>query len=108
MRVAMWDYSRADGTPGNANVNCTSREKETPICGWVLVQGAQHILGPFGEDSDLRRWGLKLAERGGRNGKKRAIVAVARKLAILLHHLWISCEAYEPLHNKRKRRLAAA
>jgi transposase len=74
----------------------------------VLVQGAQHILGPFGEDSDLRRWGLKLAERGGRNGKKRAIVAVARKLAILLHHLWISCEAYEPLHNTRRRRLAAA
>jgi transposase len=74
----------------------------------VLVQGAQHILGPFGEDSDLRRWGLKLAERGGRNGKKRAIVAVARKLAVLLHHLWISCEAYEPLHNTRRRRLAAA
>jgi transposase len=49
-----------------------------------------------------------LAERGGRNGKKRAIVAVARKLAILLHHLWISCEAYEPLHNTRRRRLAAA
>jgi transposase len=74
----------------------------------VLVQGAQHILGPFGEDSDLRRWGLKLAERGGKNGKKRAIVAVARKLAVLLHHLWISCEAYEPLHNTGKRRPAAA
>jgi transposase len=74
----------------------------------VLVQGAQHILGPFGEDSDLRRWGLKLAERGGRNGKKRAIIAVARKLAILLHHLWISCEAYEPFYNTRKRRRAAA
>ena len=74
----------------------------------VLVQGAQHILGPFGEDSDLRRWGLKLAERGGKNAKKRAIIAVARKLAVLLHHLWISCEAYEPLHNARKRRLAAA
>jgi transposase len=73
----------------------------------VLVQGAQHILGPFGEDSDLRRWGLKLAERGGKNGKKRAIIAVARKLAILLHHLWISCEAYEPLHNSRRRRPAA-
>jgi transposase len=74
----------------------------------VLVQGAQHILGPFGEDSDLRRWGLKLAEHGGKSGKKRAIIAVARKLAVLLHHLWISCEAYEPLHNTRKRRLAAA
>jgi hypothetical protein len=74
----------------------------------VLVQGAQHILGPFGEDSDLRRWGLKLAERGGKRGKRRAIIAVARKLAVLLHHLWISCEAYEPLHNARKRRPAAA
>lgn len=74
----------------------------------VLVQGAQHILGPFGEDSDLRRWGLKLAERGGKRGKKRAIIGVARKLAVLLHHLWISCEEYEPLHNTRKRGLVAA
>jgi transposase len=74
----------------------------------VLVQGAQHILGPFGEDSDLRRWGLKLAERGGKRGKSRAIIAVARKLAVLLHHLWISCEEYEPLHNTRKRRPVAA
>ena len=48
-----------------------------PYLRTLLVQGAQHILGPFGADSDLRRWGLKLAERGGRNGKKRAIIAVA-------------------------------
>jgi hypothetical protein len=74
----------------------------------LLVQGAQYILGPFGEDSDLPRLGLKLAEHGGKSGKKRAIVAVARKLAVLLHHLWISCEAYEPLHNTREGRLAAA
>jgi len=45
----------------------------------LLVQGAHYILGPFGQDSDLRRWGLKLAERGGKNAKKRAVVAVARK-----------------------------
>jgi len=56
------------------------------------VQGAHYILGPFGEDSDLRRWGRKLAERGGKNAKKRAIVAVARKLAVLLHQLWVSEE----------------
>jgi transposase len=59
----------------------------------------QAALEPFGPDCDLRRWGLKLAERGGRNGKKRAIVATARKLAVLLHHLWVSGEVYEPLHN---------
>jgi hypothetical protein len=51
---------------------------------------------------------LKLAGRGGRHGKKRAIIAGARKLAILLHHLWISCEAYEPFYNTRKHRRAAA
>jgi len=56
----------------------------------MLVQGAHYILGPFGADSDLRRWGLKLAARGGANAKKRAVVAVARKLAVLLHRLWVS------------------
>jgi len=65
----------------------------------LLVQGAHYILGPFGQDSDLRRWGLKLAERGGKNAKKRAVVAVARKLAVLLHKLWVSGEVYEPLRN---------
>jgi len=74
----------------------------------LLVQGAHHILGPFGADSDLRRWGLKLAERGGRNGKKRAIIAVARKLAVLLHRLWVSGETYEPLRNSSRPMLATA
>lgn len=68
----------------------------------LIVQGAHYILGPFGEDSDLRRWGLKLAERGGKNAKKRAVVAVARKLAVLLHKLWVSGEVYEPLRNNHK------
>jgi transposase len=79
-----------------------------PYLRTLLVQGAQHILGPFGIDCDLRRWGLKLAERGGRSGKKRAIIATARKLAVLLHHLWVSGEVYEPLHNSRTTVAAAA
>jgi hypothetical protein len=66
-----------------------------------MVQGAHYILGLFGQDSDLRRWGLKLSERGGTNAKKRAVVAVARKLSVLLHKLWVSGEAYEPLRNHR-------
>src|SRR5262245_13068639 len=74
----------------------------------LLVQGAHYILGPFGEDSDLRRWGRKLAERGGKNAKKRAVVAVARKLAVLLHRLWVSGEVYEPLRNSQKVIRAAA
>jgi transposase len=68
----------------------------------MMVQGAHYILGPFGHDSDLRRWGLKLAERGGKNAKKRAVVAVARKLAVLLHKLWVSGEVYEPLRNNHQ------
>ncbi len=79
-----------------------------PYLRTLLVQGAQHILGPFGLDCDLRRWGLKLAERGGRNGKKRAIIATARKLAVLLHHLWVSGEGYEPLHNSGRMAMPAA
>ena len=75
----------------------------------LLVQGAHHVLGPFGKDSDLRRWGLQLAARGGKNAKKRAVVAVARKLAVLLHKLWVSGEKYEPLREaNRKAEIAAA
>ena len=74
----------------------------------MMVQGAHYILGPFGEDSDLRRWGLKLAERGGKNAKKRAVVAMARKLAVLLHRLWVSGEVYEPLRNSQKAMRAVA
>ena len=74
----------------------------------LLVQGAHYILGPFGEDSDLRRWGQKLSARGGKNAKKRAVVAVARKLAVLLHRLWVSGEVYEPLRNSQKPMSTAA
>lgn len=68
-----------------------------PLVRKLLVQCAHHVLGHNGTDSDLRRWGLKIAERGGKNARKRAVVAVARKLAVLLHRLWVSGEAYQPL-----------
>ena len=72
-----------------------------------LVQSAQYIMGRYGEDSDLKRHGLKLAARGGKNAKKRAVVAVARKLAVLLHHLWITAEVYDPLRNGARQEKAA-
>ena len=74
----------------------------------LLVQCAHHVLGPFGPDCDLRRWGLDLAERGGKNAKKRALVAVARKLAVLLHKLWVTGEVYEALHVRRDGQAVAA
>jgi len=67
----------------------------------MLVQAAHCILSRRGPDTDLKRWGLKLAERGGKNAKKRAIVAVARKLAVLLHKLWVCGEVYEPLRHSQ-------
>jgi transposase len=69
----------------------------------LLVSSAHYILGPFGSDSDLRRHGEKIASRGGKNAKKRAAVAVARKLSVLLHRLWITGEIYDPLHNSHRR-----
>jgi transposase len=68
----------------------------------LLVGSAHYILGPFGHDSDLKRHGEKIASRGGKNAKKRAVVAVARKLAVLLHSLWASAEVYEPLRNAHR------
>jgi transposase len=69
----------------------------------LLVSSAHYILGPFGSDSDLRRHGEKIASRGGKNSKKRAAVAVARKLSVLLHRLWVTGEIYDPLYNTRRR-----
>ena len=63
----------------------------------LLVQSAHYLLGPFGPDTSLRRFGLRLAARGGRGAKKKAVIAVARKLAVLLHRLWLTGELYEPL-----------
>lgn len=69
----------------------------------LLTQGAQRILGPFGKDCDLRRFGLQIAARGGKAAKKRATVAVARKLAVLMHKLWLTGRDYDPLHLANRR-----
>src|SRR5215204_1038897 len=69
----------------------------------LLVGSAHYILGPFGKDSDLRRHGEKIASRGAKNANKRAVVAVARKLSVLLHRLWITAAHYEPLYNTHRR-----
>lgn len=88
--------------PGRDSSGETDRQKRITKEGdaflrRLLVQCANYILGPFGEDCDLRRYGERIAQRGGKNAKKRACVAVARKLAVLLHHLWVTGESYESL-----------
>ena len=74
-----------------------------PYLRTMLVQGAHYIISRRGPDTDLKRWGLHLAKHGGKRGKKRAVVAVARKLGILLHRLWVTGEVYEPLRNHNAR-----
>ena len=74
----------------------------------LLVNCAHCVLGPFGEDCDLRRHGEKIAGRGGKNAKKRAVVAVARKLSVLLHCLRVTAEVYEPLYNASRQECQTA
>lgn len=62
----------------------------------LLVQAAHRILGRFGPDSALRRWGLRLAGSGSKRQKKRAVVAVARKLAVILNRMWRDNQPYQP------------
>ena len=64
----------------------------------LLVECANHVVGPRGKDSALRQWGLSLGARGGSHARRRAVVAVARKLAVLLHRIWVTQEAYLPFH----------
>ena len=72
----------------------------------LLVNGAHYILGPFGGDCELRRFGMRIGCRGGPKGKKRAVVAVARKLAVIMHRLLLSGEPYDPFYRDSRRRSA--
>lgn len=95
-------------TPRTRQSGASSPELSITKAGDVLVRrllvgSAHYILGPHGEECDLRHHGLSIAERGGKTAKKRAIVAVARKLSILLHRLWVTGEVYEPLRNTQRR-----
>ena len=64
----------------------------------LLVECANHVLRPRAKDSALRQWGLSLGARGGAHARRRAVVAVARKLAVLLHRIWVTQETYVPFH----------
>lgn len=79
-----------------------------PLLRRLLVQCAQHILGPFGKPCDMRRLGEKLIARGGKAAHGRAVVAVARRLAILLHRIWVTGEAYDPDYLLRRTQPSAA
>jgi transposase len=92
---------------GDQDPQCRITKAGNSMVRRLLVQAAHYQLGPFGPDTDLRRWGLARAERGGKIAKRKAVIAVARKLAVLLHRLWVTAEVYEPLRNTNMTRRAA-
>jgi len=92
----------AQRSSGDQNPQLGITKHGNPYLRRILVQAAHYILGPFGKDCDLRRWGLALCERGGKNAKKRAAIAVARKLATVMLALWKNGEAYDPFYRQRK------
>jgi transposase len=87
---------------GDSDPQMHINKEGDPFLRQLLVQAAHYVLGPFGPDCDLRRHGLKLAARGGKAAKKRAAVAVARKLAVVLHRLWLTQQRYEPLRHEEE------
>ncbi|HKI84503.1 MAG TPA: IS110 family transposase [Candidatus Krumholzibacteria bacterium] len=84
---------------GDRDVQCRMTKAGNEMLRRLLIQAAHYQLGPHGPDSDLRRWGSERGARGGRIAHKKAVGGVARKLAVLLHHLWTSGEVYQPLRN---------
>jgi transposase len=82
---------------GDARPELSISKRGDELVRRLLIEAAHYTLGPFGSDSDLRRFGLRLLGQGGKRAKKRAVVAVARKLATLLHRLWTTGEVYHAL-----------
>jgi transposase len=64
----------------------------------LLVQCSQFVLGRFGPDSDLKRWNLAFASADGKRQTSRNRRS-HKKLAVLLHKLWLSGAPYQPLYN---------
>jgi len=96
---AYFGLVRAQQRSGDSDPELHITKEGDPFMRKLLVGCAHHILGPFGQDCDLRRYGEALAAGGSRKAKKRAVVAVARKLAVLLHRLWAGHATYDPFYN---------
>jgi transposase len=84
---------------GDANPRRRISKAGDELLRHLLVECAHFIVRPSSPDSDLKRHGEKLMQRGGAYARNQAVVAVARKLAVLLQHLWLTGGVYEPLHN---------
>jgi transposase len=87
---------------GDSNPKLRITKSGDPMMRTLLVLGAQHILRRSSPDCDLKRFGTRIAKRGGAHAKQRAVVATARKLSVLLLSMWKTGEVYEPLRSSPK------
>lgn len=78
-----------------------------PYTRQLLVQCAQWGLRKDAKDSELHTWGLKLAGTS-KVDKRRATIAVARKLAVLMHRMLVTGKDYDPNYEAKRREKAAA
>jgi transposase len=101
---AYFGLVRARQRSGDSDPELHITKHGDPFMRKLLVGCAHHILGPFGKDCDLRRYGEALAAGGSKRAKKRAVVAVARKLAVVLHRLWVDHASYNPFYNLNRAR----
>jgi transposase len=89
---------------GEVDKQCHISKAGSKLVRRNLVQAAHYIMGAFGDkECDLRKFGERIASRGGKNAKKRAVVAVARKLAVLMRNLWLNKEKYDPQYSRSKK-----
>ncbi|HEX9942464.1 MAG TPA: IS110 family transposase [Thermoanaerobaculia bacterium] len=89
----------AQRSSGESHPQLRISKEGDPYLRRLLVQCAHYILGPHGADCDLRRFGQRLSASGGKSAKKRATVAVARKLSVVLHRLLVTGQDYEALRS---------
>jgi transposase len=105
---AFWGLQPKQRDSGNSQPQLGISKTGDGLLRRLLVQGAHCMLRKVAPDSDLRAWGLSKMASGGKNAKRRTVVAVARKLAVLLHTLWANGEVYDPLYNRKAVQAAQA
>lgn len=69
----------------------------------LLVEAATVLLMRCKTWSKLKAWGLKLLRK---KGKKKAIIAVARKMAVILHRMLITGKEFERTDKKTEQKVA--
>ena len=72
------------------------------------MQAAQCALKQGAPDTDLKRWATGHFRPGDKTGKKKTVIGLARRIAVLLHKLWVNGEVYEPNYQRKRQKAVPA